>query len=97
MDAMTQPLNSGQMVAQRGPNGTTTWYFDADSGLLTRFTTSTATILGSLPLQVDFADYKLVNGVQVPFTITYANASRLWQRKVSAVQVNVPVQAGAGY
>jgi photosynthetic reaction center cytochrome c subunit len=45
------------------------YFFDAESGLLLRRTTTTDTILFPLPEQVDFEDYRDVDGIKLPFTI----------------------------
>jgi hypothetical protein len=44
-------------------------YFDAATGLLVRRITSTPTIIGSIPEQVDFDDYHDVDGLKLPFKI----------------------------
>lgn len=44
-------------------------YFDAQSGLLLRRVTSTPTVVGLIPEQVDYSDYRDVDGLKLPFTI----------------------------
>jgi hypothetical protein len=44
-------------------------YFDAETGLLVRRITSTTTPVGIIPEQIDFADYRDVDGMKVTFTI----------------------------
>jgi len=53
----------------RDGSRTTTYYFDKSSGLLLRRFSTRETILGPLPEQTDFADYRNIDGVQLPFTI----------------------------
>jgi hypothetical protein len=43
-------------------------YFDATSGLLLRRTTTMPTIVGIIPDQIDFEDYREADGLKFPFT-----------------------------
>jgi hypothetical protein len=49
-------------------------FFDADTGLLRRVATATPTVVGLIPNQVDFDDYRDVEGVKVPFSIVISSA-----------------------
>ena len=42
------------------------FYFDAESGLLVRIVRWNRTAVGIVPTQIDFADYRDVNGVKMP-------------------------------
>lgn len=68
------------------------FYFD-QSGMLVRLVRWTRTPVGFIPTQVDFADYRDVNGVKVPFdrkvTQTYMQAHVM----LSEVQANAPIEA----
>lgn len=66
-------------------------YFDAQSGLLLRLIRYGETALGRLPTQVDYADYRDVNGVKVPFRWTLARPSGRFTIQASEVKQNVPV------
>ena len=66
-------------------------YFDADSGLLLRRVTFKPTALGSLADQVDFDDYRTVDGVRVPFVLTSANGLTMSTRTYSEIRFNVAV------
>lgn len=44
-------------------------FFDAETGLLLRRIVITNTMIGPLPEQVDYEDYRDVNGVKIPFTV----------------------------
>ena len=44
-------------------------YFDTQTGLLLRVLTLTKTVLTEIPEQVDFSDYREVQGVKLPFTM----------------------------
>lgn len=47
-----------------------TLYFDQKTGLLTRSIRYTDSPVGKLPVQVDYSDYRDVNGVKMPFKYT---------------------------
>ncbi len=58
------------IVEGRRAGGTTeTLYFDRASGLLVRRAARLATPLGPLPSQIDYDDYRPVDGVQTPFEV----------------------------
>jgi len=48
-------------------------FFDAQTGLLLRKLTITNTVLVPIPEQIDFEDYREVDGVKLPFTIRISN------------------------
>jgi photosynthetic reaction center cytochrome c subunit len=45
------------------------YFFDAETGLLLRILTLTDAILNQIPEQVDFEDYRDVDGVKLPFVV----------------------------
>lgn len=47
-------------------------FFDVESGLLLRRVTYTDTMIGIIPEQTDFEDYREVDGVKLPFTMKLA-------------------------
>ena len=55
-------------------------FFDTSTGLLLRRISYMATLLGLIPEQIDFEDYRDVDGVKFPFTI-----------RVSSIEVGNPV------
>ena len=55
------------MTGRPYPGVTEQLQFDRESGLLLRRSITTATPLGPLPEQIDYSDYRDVNGVKVPF------------------------------
>src|SRR5262249_17011984 len=69
------------------------WYFDTQSGLLLRSYSMTDTMLGALPDQTDFDDYRDVGGVKLPFAVTYSNVDPWFSaaRKFASIQANVAV------
>jgi outer membrane lipoprotein-sorting protein len=57
------------------PDTTIRLFFDTQTGLLLRELTTQRTMLVPLPEQVDFEDYKDVDGVKLPFTIRTSNTA----------------------
>ncbi len=69
-------------------------FFDAESGLLLRRITYLETIIGVIPQQIDFEDYRDVEGVKLPFTIRLSTvdvANPYGTRKLSEIKLNAPV------
>ncbi len=68
-------------------------FFDAQTGLLLRRITSTPTIVGIIPEQVDYDDYREVDGLKLPFTIRITSIDSFYNstRKFTEMKLNVPV------
>lgn len=66
-------------------------YFDQESGLLVRMVQYTETPLGLLPAQIDYADYRDVDGVKIPFRWTLARPRGRFTIQVEKMQQNVPI------
>jgi photosynthetic reaction center cytochrome c subunit len=66
-------------------------YFDRSSGLLVRMVHYTNTPLGLLPTQVDFADYRDVDGVKTPYRWTIARPGGSFTIQLNRVEQNVPI------
>jgi hypothetical protein len=68
------------------------FYFDTQTGLLLRVVTYTNTALGAIPSQVDFEDYRDVEGVKLPFTVRQSSVDARSDstRKFDEVKANVP-------
>ena len=45
------------------------YYLDSANGLLLRTVVVTETFIGNIPDQTDYADYKSIDGVKIPFTV----------------------------
>jgi len=61
------------VVQGTGPrNLLVTLYFDRQTGLLLRELRYGSSPIGRIPTQIDFADYRDVNGIKLPFRITFA-------------------------
>lgn len=66
-------------------------YFDAQSGLLVRLVRYGETPFGRLPTEIDYADYRDVSGVKVPFRWTLARPSGRFTIQLTDVKQNVAV------
>jgi hypothetical protein len=68
-------------------------YFDSKTGLLERQLRYTSTIVGTIPIQIDYSDYREVAGVKMPFhwIVTWTGGQSIME--LSDVQPNVPIEA----
>jgi hypothetical protein len=68
-------------------------YFDVKTGLLIRRVTSTPTMVGLIPEQVDYDDYRDVDGVKLPFTIRITSIDSFFSstRTFTEIKLNVPI------
>lgn len=83
-----------QVIEGRGAGGTRfKLYFDAESGLLARVVRYEPTVVGILPSQIDYSDYREVAGVKIPFkwVVTWTNGQS--HNAFTEVQANVPIDA----
>ena len=65
--------------------------FDQQSGLLIRLTRYTQTPLGRNPVQIDFADYRDLDGVKIPYRWILGRPSGSFTIQVEQAQANVPI------
>jgi photosynthetic reaction center cytochrome c subunit len=81
------------LIENATDNRTERYYFDVQTGLLLRKTTLTKTMLMPFPDQIDFEDYRDVDGVKVPFTIRYSAIDTYdsWTRKFTEIKRNAVV------
>ena len=95
--ALQQDVTLGQthsvdVVQGTGPrNLLVTLYFDRQTGLLLRELRYGNSPIGRVPTQIDFADYRDVNGIKLPFRITYAWLDGRDSIVLSEIKTNVPV------
>jgi len=68
-------------------------YFDQKTGLLTRSIRYTDSPVGKLPVQVDYADYRDVNGVKMPFKYTQTGLDGRDTFELTQIRANVNVEA----
>jgi photosynthetic reaction center cytochrome c subunit len=80
-----------EVVGQREDKPPLRLYFDKESGLLVRLVRFGETPLGRLPTQIDYADYRVADGVKVPFRWTLARPNGRFTIQVTELKQNVPV------
>jgi photosynthetic reaction center cytochrome c subunit len=68
-------------------------YFDEETGLLLRMTRFADSLMGGVPTQLDFSNYKEVNGVKIPHTIVTTWTDNQTFTELTSVQANAPVDA----
>jgi len=68
-----------------------TLYFDAESGLLVRLVRYADSAVGRIPMQTDYADYRDVSGVRMPFRWTTTWLDGRSTIELSEVKTNVPI------
>jgi hypothetical protein len=81
------PMVNGAPV----PNVTETFSFDATSGLLLRRVMAVRTPMGTLQLQTDYASYRDVAGVKMPFEIKQTSAQAITTMTVADVKPNASI------
>jgi photosynthetic reaction center cytochrome c subunit len=80
------------VLQANGANGMlATFYFDRQTGLLTRMVRYANSMVGRVPTQIDYSDYRPVNGVMMAYKWTYGWISGQEEYKLSEIQPNVPV------
>ena len=68
-----------------------TLYFDHDSGLLLRIIRYSKSPIGRFPTQIDLADYRDVDGIKLPFHMTFAWLNGRDAIRLNQVRTNVPI------
>jgi hypothetical protein len=69
-------------------------YFEIENGLLRRRISYTDTIIGVIPEQIDFEDYREVEGLKVPFkirTLFVDGRIPIVTRQLTEIKLNVPL------
>jgi hypothetical protein len=79
------------VVGQRQEQTPVRLYFDEQTGLLVRLVRFGETPLGRLPTQIDYADYRDVDGVKIPFRWTLARPGGRFTIQLTDVKQNVAV------
>ncbi len=81
-----------QVVQGRGPrNLLATLYFDKKTGLLVRLLRYGRSPIGRVPTQVDYSDYRDVNGIKFPFKYKFSWLDGRDSFTLTKVETNVPV------
>jgi photosynthetic reaction center cytochrome c subunit len=81
-----------QLIGSRPGRPPVRLYFDKKSGLLQRLVRYGETPLGRNPTQIDYADYREVEGVKMPFRWTLARPNGRFTIQIADVKINVPVE-----
>jgi len=66
-------------------------YFDTQTGLLLRMVRYAQSPLGLNPTQIDYGDYRDVDGIKVPFWWTVSRPGNRFTIQVNEIKQNVPV------
>jgi photosynthetic reaction center cytochrome c subunit len=83
-----------QVVQGHGPrNLLITLYFDKQSGLLVREIRYGRTPIGRVPSQVDYSDYRAVDGIKFPFQYKFSWLDGRDNYQLTDVKINVPIEA----
>ena len=69
----------------------TNFFFDEQSGLLERVVRYAESPLGRNPTQIDYSDYREVDGVQIPFRITLSQPGSASTIQMTEVRQNVQI------
>jgi hypothetical protein len=67
------------------------YFFDAKTGLLVRTVRYADTPVGRMPTQIDYADYREVDGVKTPFRWTLSRPNGRFTIQLTDVKQNVPI------
>jgi photosynthetic reaction center cytochrome c subunit len=69
-------------------------YFDQESGLLVRLIRFAETPLGRNPTEIDYADFRVADGVKLSYRWTLARPNGRFTIQIDAVKQNVPLDEG---
>lgn len=75
----------------RGGNLRVKFYFDQKTNLLVRVLRFVNSPIGRIPIQVDFADYRDVNGIKFPFKMAFLWLDGRWNAEIKDVKINAPI------
>jgi len=80
------------VVQGDGPRGMlATLYFDHESGLLLRMVRMAKSPIGRVPTMIDYSDYREVDGIRMPFRMTFAWLNGRDAIRLNEVKLNVPI------
>ena len=82
------------VVQGNGARGTIgTLYFNRKTGLLGRYVRMIPSAIGKVPIQVDYEDYRDVNGIKLPYHVTFSWLDGRDSLELTDLRLNVPVDA----
>jgi hypothetical protein len=79
------------LAGRTSPEVTEQLFFDKTSGLLLRRVITTRTAMGNLPEQIDYSEYRAVNGVKIPYQIRRASWDFVNTQKYTDIKANQPL------
>jgi photosynthetic reaction center cytochrome c subunit len=94
--AATRSIGDRDLLAVQGsgPRGfLATLYFDPATGLLARLVRYGPSPIGRMPTQIDYADYRDVGGIKLPFEYKFTWMDGRYTAKVNEIKTNVAVDA----
>lgn len=81
------------VVQGTGPRGLiVTLYFDEKTGLLVRELRYSQTPIGKVPVEVDFEDYRDVDGIKLPFHVSYVWLDGRDSIEIHDYKLNTPIE-----
>ncbi|HEX6839738.1 MAG TPA: photosynthetic reaction center cytochrome c subunit family protein, partial [Polyangia bacterium] len=91
------PLGKGTAHVIEGRQGEARvrLWLDAQTGLLARMSVRVPTPVGDLPAEVDYSDYRVVDGVKLPFVETSHVGGETRTQTWSEIKHNMPIAADA--
>lgn len=81
------------LIGTTPAHSTVKLFFDKGTNYLVRLTRYDTTVIGTNPIQLDFEDYRDVNGVKLPFQLTTTWTDGQDIVKLNDIQVNAPIDA----
>ena len=86
------------IVQGNGPRGPSrdelaTLFFDQDTGLLRRLVRYAPSPVGRVPVQIDYLDYRDVNGIKFPFELRFSWLDGKYSAKLKDIKTNVAIDA----
>jgi len=92
MDVISGKSHDVNVVQGTGPRGLlVTLYFDRQTGLLLRELRYSDTPIGRVPTEIDFADFRDVNGIKLPFRISYVWLDGRDSIVLNEIKTNIPI------
>jgi len=67
------------------------FYFDKESGYLLRILRYTRSPLGRNPTQIDYENYRMQDGIKIPFHLTVSRPNSRLEVQIEEARLNVPV------
>jgi outer membrane lipoprotein-sorting protein len=93
-DSVGVGVDDRDLVLMQGTTaaGTTVkLYFDSKSGLLVRMVRYTSLPVGIIPTEIDYADYRDVSGIKIPFRVTKTWVDGRSVTELKSFEINTPI------